>query len=64
MEPQDWAIVLSSAGNMHLMPAENVWANDKVLHTFPEEMTRDVAKEEYRAWLLEDPKVRAYQDLL
>lgn len=39
----DWSIVLSSAGNYHLMPTENVWANDTVIEEITG--TREEAEE-------------------
>lgn len=42
----DWSIVRSSAGNYHLMPTDNVWANDTVIEEITG--TEDEAKELYQ----------------
>lgn len=49
IEKKDWAIVISSVGNYHLMPAENVWANDTVMKEL-EDMTEEEAEKEYKQY--------------
>lgn len=64
MEKQEWAVVKSGAGNIHLMPYENRWASDEVIHAFPGEMTKKEAEEAYREYLEEEPKVKAYKKIM